>query len=107
MHQTSTIRVRPPDLECWQGENDATIRGRGRTCDALLKVGVGDEGALQAGTDAELAEDLVLPDVGHVVLRQLIQGGPHMQLLVEGPAVADRARGVRSNVLLHVHHHCR
>ncbi len=89
-----------------QVQNDGQIRRRGRTCYALLKVGVGHEGAVEARADAELAEDLVLPDVRHVMLTQRVQRRPHVHLPVERARVANRARCVRGDVPLHVHHHC-
>lgn len=49
------------------------------TGNAIVELFVGDWLPLEAVADAELAEDLVLPDVRHVVLTQQVQLWPDMQ----------------------------
>ena len=73
----------PSRLDCSPTEQPPACRVNqevGRTGDALLEIGVCDKGAVEAGADAKLAENLVLPDVRHVVLAQRVQRRPHVQL---------------------------
>ena len=81
-------------------------RAAARTADARIEIGVGDKGAVEARADAQLAEHLILPGVRHVVLAQRVQRRPHVQLLAQRAAVAQRPHRVGCDVLLHVHHHC-
>ena len=76
------------------------------TSNLSVQLSLADRLAREAVADAELAEDLVLPDVDEVVLAQLVQLGADVQLLVDDMAAAQRAHRVRDHILLQVDADC-